>query len=289
MTPFVTQSDSKITFEFPLNERFRTFLRIENLLHRWQYYMQSSVAEDHHTAILTLLDIYDFSFRNDVKGDLLSELARYKHALSQYFSSPDVSEERLNQTILRLVDAYKQIEQSPKFGGNLTDNEWLISIKSRLVVSSSVCSFDMGFYYQWLQGSEQRRLNDLQEWIQPFLPMFDAITLLLQLSRNLVLAKDCVTQSYAYQQPLSGRKFDIMRVEFNQTSNCLPDFSANKHVIWLRFSAPVVSVRSQHAKVTHAQQDEIAFRLGLCGAPVSALVSTQMPPREQIHPFYSAL
>ena len=285
MTPFVSTSDSKITFEFPLNERFRTFLRIENLLHRWQYYLRSTTKEDHHTAILTLLDIYDFSFRNDVKGDLLSELARYKQALSQYFSSPDVSEDKLNQTILRLVDAYKQIEQSPKFGGSLAENEWLININSRLVVSASVCSFDMGFYYQWLQDSEQRRLNDLQEWIQPFAPMFDAVTLLLQLSRNLALTKDCVTHSYAYQQPLSGRKFDIMRVEFANTSNYLPDFSANKHVIWLRFAAPVVSVRSSAKTMQHAMQEEVAFRLGLCGVPATSPVAQ----REQVHPFYSAL
>ena len=285
MTPFVSTSDSKIIFEFPLNERFRTFLRIENLLHRWQYYLRSTAKEDHHTAILTLLDIYDFSFRNDVKGDLLSELARYKHALSQYFSSPDVSEEKLNQTILRLVDAYKQIEQSPKFGGSLADNEWLINIKSRLVVSASVCSFDMGFYYQWLQDSEQRRLNDLQEWVQPFAPMFDAVTLLLQLSRNLALTKDCVTHSHAYQQPLSGRKFDIMRVEFANTSNYLPDFSANKHVIWLRFAAPVVSVRSSAKAMQHTMQEEVAFRLRLCGVPATSPVAQ----REQVHPFYSAL
>ena len=285
MTPFVSTSDSKIIFEFPLNERFRTFLRIENLLNRWQYYLRSTTKEDHHTAILTLLDIYDFSFRNDVKGDLLSELARYKQALSQYFTSPDVSEEKLNQTILRLVDAYKQIEQSPKFGGSLAENEWLINIKSRLVVSASVCSFDMGFYYQWLQDSEQRRLNDLQEWVQPFAPMFDAVTLLLQLSRNLALTKDCVTHSYAYQQPLSGRKFDIMRVEFANTSNYLPDFSANKHVIWLRFAAPVVSVRSSAKTMQHAMQEEVAFRLGLCGVPATSPVAQ----REQVHPFYSAL
>jgi len=234
---------------------------------------------------LTLLDIYDFSFRNDVKGDLLSELARYKQALSQYFSSPDVSEDKLNQTILRLVDAYKQIEQSPKFGGNLADNEWLINIKSRLVVSASVCSFDMGFYYQWLQDSEQRRLNDLHEWVQPFVPMFDAVTLLLQLSRNLALTKDCVTNSYAYQQPLSGRKFDIMRVEFANTSNYLPDFSANKHVIWLRFAAPVVSVRSSAKTMQRTMQEEVAFRLGLCGVPATSPVAQ----REQVHPFYSAL
>ena len=285
MGSFVTTSDSKITFEFPLNERFRTFLRIENMLHTWQHYLKSISKEDHHTAILILLDIYDFSFRNDVKGDLLSELARYKLALSQYFSSPDVSEEKLNQTILRLADAYKQIEQSPKFGGNLADNEWLINIKSRLAVSNSVCSFDMGFYYQWLQGSEQRRLNDLQEWVQPFAPMFDAVNLLLQLSRNLALTKDCVTQSYAYQQPLSGRKFDIMRVQFDSTSNYLPDFSANKHVIWLRFAAPVVSARSTLRGVSHIPQEEVSFHLGLCGVPPTTVVTQ----REAVHPFYSAL
>ncbi|MFB0948961.1 MAG: hypothetical protein QMB48_02945, partial [Burkholderiaceae bacterium] len=88
-----------------------------------------------------------------------------------------------------------------------------------------------------------------------------------------------------YQQPLSGRKFDIMRVEFANTSNYLPDFSANKHVIWLRFAAPVVSVRSSAKTMQRTMQEEVAFRLGLCGVPATSPVAQ----REQVHPFYSAL
>ena len=285
MTSYAGMSDSNIIFEFPLNERFRTFLRIENLFQRWSYYSQSENREDHHTAALTLLDIYDFTFRNDVKGDLLSELARYKLALIHYSNAPDVSEEKLNQTLLRLADAYKQIEQSSKFGGNLTDNDWLINLKSRLVVPSSVCSFDMGFYHQWMQDTEQRRSDDLASWVQPFLPMFDAVTLLLQLSRNLALNKECVTTQLAYQQPLSGRKFDMMRVEFARNSAYLPDFSANKHVIWIRFAKPVMTTRIQQRAGQMMETGEVDFKLGLCGVPTT----TNVPQREHAYPFYNTI
>jgi cell division protein ZapD len=263
---FSTQTlESKMIFEFPLNERFRTFLRIENLYQRWHHYMHSDHKEDHHTALLTLLDLYDFTFRNDIKGDLLSELNRYKQSLSQYYGSPEISEEKLTQTILQMVDAQKQIEQSPKFGSNLVENEWLLNVKSRLVVPSGVCSFDMGFYYQWLQDEPAQRRADMERWEMPFAPLFDAVVFLLSIARNMAFNKECVTLNKVFQQPLFGRKFDILQIEIENAKNCLPDISANKHVIWLRFTPPALQARPKAG--LERVPEEIHFNLGLCGAP----------------------
>lgn len=256
-------------FEFPLNERFRSFLRIENLHQRWHRYLKSDHPDDNHTALLALLDLYDFTFRNDIKGDLLAELSRYKQSLNQYFGTPEISEEKLTQIILRLTDAQKQIEQSPKFGGNLVDNEWLINIKSRLVVSSGICSFDMGFYYQWLQNSVMRRRNDLETWVLPFNALFDAVNLLLEIARNMAFTKDCNTLNQVYQQPLFSRKFDILQIGLATNTPFLPDISANKHVIWLRFALPVVGARATTISPPSIHKEEIEFHLGLCGAPGS--------------------
>lgn len=265
---------SKIVFEFPLSERFRTFLRIENLYRRWQHYVASDCKDDHHTALLTLLDLYDFTFRNDVKGDLLSELSRYKQSLSRYYGSPDISEEKLTQTLLQIVDAQKQIEQSPKFGSNLVENEWLLNVKSRLVVPSGVCSFDMGFYHQWLQDEPAQRRLDMERWAMPFAPLFDAVVFLLSIARNMALNKECATLNKVFQQPLFGRKFDILQIEIENATSCLPDVSANKHVIWLRFAPPALQARPA-AAIRESMPSEIGFRLGLCGTPNSSLESQQ--------------
>lgn len=269
--------ESKIVFEFPLSERFRTFLRIENIYHRWRYYLASDCKDDHHTALLTLLDLYDFTFRNDIKGDLLSELGRYKQSLSQYYGSPEISEEKLTQTILQMIDAQKQIEQSPKFGSNLVENEWLFNVKSRLVVPSGVCSFDMGFYYQWLQDESAQRRSDMERWAMPFAPLFDAVVFLLSIARNMALNKECVTLNKVFQQPLFGRKFDILQIEIENAKSCLPDISANKHVIWLRFAPPALQARPA-AVIREPIPNEVHFNLGLCGAPSPALESQQ--PRQ---------
>ncbi len=266
MTSFAQDMASKVIFEFPLNERFRTLLRIENLYQRWQYHINTDSTENHHTAILTLLDLYEFTFRNDIKGELLSELNRYKQSLNQYYGSPEISEEKLTQTILQMADAQKQIEQSPKFGSNLGENEWLLNVKSRLVVDSSVCAFDMGFYYQWFQDSPEQRREDLARWIMPFAPLFDAVKFLLSIARNMAFQKDCVTLNKVFQQPLFGRKFDILQIEIENDSRCLPDMSANKHVIWLRFVVPALQARVQPVR-TESLTDEVYFHLGLCGAP----------------------
>ena len=269
--------ESKVMFEFPLSERFRTFLRIENLYHRWQHCLASNHKEDHHSALLTLLDLYDFTFRNDIKGDLLSEIGRYKQSLSQYFGSPEISENKLTQTLLQMVDAQKQIEQSSKFGGNFADNEWLLNVKSRLVVPSGVCAFDMGFYYQWLQDDAALRRSDMERWAMPFAPLFDAVGLLLSIARNMALNKECVTTNKVYQQPLFGRKFDILQIEIENFKNSLPDISANKHVIWLRFAVPALQARPA-AAVREIEPEEIEFHLGLCGAPETS--AERQKPRQ---------
>ena len=270
--------DSRVVFEFPLNERFRTFLRVENLYRRWQRYMASDHQDDHHTALLTLLDLYDFTFRNDIKGDLLSELNRYKLALSQYYGSPEISENKLTQTILQMVDAQKQIEQSPKFGSGLAENDWLINIKSRLVVPSSVCSFDMGFYYQWLQEDSGQRRSDMERLEMPFAPLFDAVIFLLTIARNMAFNKECVTLNKVFQQPLLGRKFDMLQIEIENAKNGLPDISANKHVIWLRFTPPTLQARPMNHISADSMPDEVNFFLGLCGAPGPS--SERQQPRQ---------
>jgi len=68
-----------------------------------------------------------------------------------------------------------------------------------------------------------------------------------------------------------------LQIEIENATNCLPDISANKHVIWLRFAPPALQARPA-AAIRELTSNEINFHLGLCGAPNPALESQQ--PRQ---------
>lgn len=61
------------TYEFPLNERIRTLLRLEDLFAKFGFFMSQDHRLDHHTALLTLFEIIEVGSRADLKSDLLQE------------------------------------------------------------------------------------------------------------------------------------------------------------------------------------------------------------------------
>lgn len=251
-------------FEFPLNERFRTYLRLEALYLRWKYLLSRTEDHDHHSAIMTLFEVHEFASRYDLKGDLLLETSRYKQSLNRLRDLPSLSEERLKFALMSLSDAQKQIEKSPKFGSTLPDNDWLSSVKSRIVVPGGICAFDGPFYYQWLKQPTEARRADLEAWFLPLMPLFEALTIILMMARDSYKRKSCITQDKTYQQLLNGIKFDLLQVLLPNNSSYIPDVSANKHVIWLRFSAP--SFHGQLRRFSlESEKDEVTFDLSLCG------------------------
>jgi cell division protein ZapD len=61
-----------ITYEYPLNERIRTLMRLENLFGRANHFLVNEEdSRDHHAALLTLFEILEVASRADLKSDLL--------------------------------------------------------------------------------------------------------------------------------------------------------------------------------------------------------------------------
>ena len=85
-----------ITYEYPLNERIRTLLRLEDLFERSRHFIARTDPHDHHMALLTLFEILEVSSRADLKSDLLQELERQKQVLLSFRNNPEIAEERLS-------------------------------------------------------------------------------------------------------------------------------------------------------------------------------------------------
>ena len=65
---------SVISYEYPLSERVRTLLRLEDLYERVDYFCAKNDPLEHHVALLSIFEILEVSGRADLKSDLLQEL-----------------------------------------------------------------------------------------------------------------------------------------------------------------------------------------------------------------------
>lgn len=70
-----------ISYEYPLSERIRTLLRLEDLYERLDYFLAKHDAPEHHVALLLVFEIFEVASRADLKSDLMQELERQKQSL----------------------------------------------------------------------------------------------------------------------------------------------------------------------------------------------------------------
>jgi cell division protein ZapD len=248
-----------ITYEYPFNERIRILLRLEDLFDRLSFHASREHALDHHAALDTLFEILEVAGRADLKSDLLQELERQRQALGQFRHSPNVASELLDNVLADIEQAAKTLnETSGKMGQHLRDNEWLMGLRSRMIIPGGACEFDLPFYYAWQQREVWRRSEDLERWIGPFIPLRQALAIVLKLLRESSQTFRVVAASGSYQQMLSGKTYQMMQVRIDPAHGFVPEISANKYMLWVRFALPDSEMRSKPVEA------DVSFDLTLC-------------------------
>jgi len=71
--------DTDITYEQPLNERVRTFLRMEHLFKLVDHHIKGASEWDSRGTLSIILDIMDLLSRSDIKTELIKELDDCTH------------------------------------------------------------------------------------------------------------------------------------------------------------------------------------------------------------------
>jgi cell division protein ZapD len=68
-----------ILYEYPFNERIRTYLRLEHLIRPTGPVAGARCsALDHHYALTTIFEVMDVTSRADLKSDVLKDLEKQK-------------------------------------------------------------------------------------------------------------------------------------------------------------------------------------------------------------------
>ncbi|MCW3156120.1 cell division protein ZapD [Achromobacter spanius] len=249
-----------IVYEYPFNERIRAYLRLEYLLDRLFFFSRAGDSRQHQVAVTSLFDLLDACERTDVKGAVLQDLERQRTALMGLRDHPGVAQDALEGMLRELEKVSSALAAPGKTGQSLRENEWLTSLRGRLSVPGSATQVDMPSYFAWQNKSEAARCADLQAWVSPFLALHDGLTLALRLLRESGRKTDIVAERGAYQQMLGGKQFQLLRVWVDEDQGLFPEISANKYMIWIRFSTQDGEFKPQQVA------RDVAFQMTLCSS-----------------------
>lgn len=248
-----------ITYEYPLNERIRTLLRLEDLFERTLHFINGSSPQEHHVALTTLFEILEVAGRADLKFDLVQELERQRQILLSFRNNPQISEDALSGALYEIEQASSGLlAMQGKIGQYLRENEWLMSIKNRAAIPGGVCEFDLPGYHYWLHRSAEVRQESLSNWIKPMLPISQGISIVLRLLRSSGHQETQLAKRGLFQLMLGGRTAQMLRLTLNEGDHFIPEISANKYAINIRFTDPESELRPKQTEA------DINFGLTFC-------------------------
>ena len=226
-----------LIYEQPLNERMRTFLRLDYLYNQALYHNEKASQWGSRAAVSSLIDILAITTRGDVRAEALKEIERHLLQLEGFASKPGVDAGRLRALINNLSRLRSALSAA---GGSylqpLRDSEFLAAIKHRSAIPGGTCEFDLPDYYFWLNQDAASRTQAFNEWLALLRPLCDAVAEVLWLTRQ---------NGRARKESAAGGSFAInfdrdtplqlLRIVLAHDSDLYPEISGSHHRCSVRF------------------------------------------------------
>lgn len=250
-----------ITYEQPLNERIRTFLRLEFLFKNLDAALEGESELDHRDVIQALSSILLVFDRSDLKQEIIKELERLISNLSALENTPGVDKKALEDLLGQLDQIVDSIQANKSaIGQALRDSDFLYGIRQRSSIPGGTCDFDLPAYHYWLLHSslESRKLQ-LTEWASEFEGIRQAVTITLELIRGSTGFMNKTAALGFYQHSLNNNQStQLIRIRIPREASYYPEISGGKHRFTVRFMAFDITQRSQQSN------EDIEFSLSCC-------------------------
>ncbi len=249
-----------IIYEYPFNERIRTLLRLESLFARANFFVHSCAAFEHYAALLAFFEILDVIARTDLKKEFIRELERQKQNLMSFSNNPEISQSVLSETLTEIDSVLSDlISLNGRLGQDLRDNEWLMLVKSRANIPGGLCEFDMPSFHWWLH-QDKERAQHVQNIFQHFQTPYRAVALILKLLRESENFESFTAEKGEFRLKNVRANTNLLRLGLDESEECVPEISANKYFLGLRFLPP--AARHGICKISVAKN--IPFQVAFC-------------------------
>lgn len=222
-----------VLFEHPLNEKMRTWLRIEFLI---QQLNDNLPVRDHASALhlfRNIGDLLDVFERGEVRTELLKELERQQRKLKQWDEVPGVDQSRIEALRQQLKNSSSILMTAPRIGQVLREDKLVGLVRQRLSIPGGCCSFDLPTLHIWLHAPQSKRDTQVNVWLESLEPMNQALTLILDLIRNSAPYRKQTSLNGFFQD--NGEDADLLRLQLVLDDQLYPQISGHKSRFAIRF------------------------------------------------------
>ncbi|HEX4266513.1 MAG TPA: cell division protein ZapD [Steroidobacteraceae bacterium] len=231
------ESDRTLIFEQPLNERMRTFLRLDFLYSQALYHNETASQWGTRAAVSSLIDILAIITRSDVRSEALKELERQLTQLGEFQSNPGVDTNRLKSLIANLTRMRSELLNAGIANLQpLKDSDFLNAIKHRSSIPGGTCEFDLPDYLYWLSQPDEVRVRTFNQWLTVLRPLCDAVSELIWLTRQNGRTRQesapagNFTITFDRENPLQ-----LLRIALPASMGLYPEVSGSHHRCNVRF------------------------------------------------------
>jgi cell division protein ZapD len=252
--------ENTIIYEQPLNERMRSFMRLEHLFKQTAYSLRGFSVWDSRACLHGLIDILDIVSRGDLKNEILKELERLQSSLAALKEVHGVDHEQLVSVLAQLEQAQRDIHAlNGQFGQTLREHELINSLRQRSTITGGDCNFDLPAYHYWLSRDPEIRIQELEGWFDSLDQLQKPIRLILAILRESVEPVQLTADAGFYQHNLNpDSPVQMLRIMLPQDACVFPEISAGKHRFSIRFLVPQGKARPVQT------EDTITFKISSC-------------------------
>lgn len=225
---------SPAVYEFPLNEKVRNYLRIEQLLVQ----VKTSANGDSKTAdihffedLFTLLDLLE---RLDIRNDIIKDIDAHERNLVHWSQHPKINNDALQQTLQTIIRLREALKTTKKIGSHLKEDSFVSSIRQRFAIPGGACSFDLPNLHFWMNLPQAQRQSMITHWLGSLKVIDDATSLTLSFLRQRGRFENAVANK-GFFPGLADDSGELVQVRLDTGSGCYPTLSGNKYRYALRF------------------------------------------------------
>ena len=245
-------------FEFPLKEKVRNYLRVEQLLGQIKITAKTEHTHLQLVFFQQLFELLDLIERLDLRSDLTKDLEAHERNLVYWSKHPKIDSTALEQALKTVITLRDKLKSDRRFGSALKEEKLLSAIRQRFAIPGGACSFDLPNLHFWLQQPLTQRQSDITKWLETLALLDDAIAVSLSFIRERGQFTE-VTAENGFYQGIAEDKNELIRVRCRVDEGYYPTLSGNKYRYALRFM-----LFTSNDNGSSAVEDHVQFHLAAC-------------------------
>ncbi|AXR07480.1 cell division protein ZapD [Salinimonas sediminis] len=249
---------SDTVYEFPLKEKVRNYLRIEQLIAQLKSGASAPSAQLQmyfFDQLFTLLDLFE---RIDIRTDIVKDLDAHEKNLVYWSQHPNIDSSALENTLRSIVNLRDKLKSCKKFGTELKEDKFLSAIRQRFAIPGGACSFDLPNLHYWLGQPGESRQDTMKSWMLTLVNVEEAIAICLSFLRERGQFR-ALNATNGFYQGVAEDKNELIRVRCTVDEGYYPNLSGNKYRYALRF----MWFTPEPGK-SSSVDDDISFSLAAC-------------------------